>query len=94
MTDKDVEDLKFVAGNADIVALSFVNSVKNVQLLRKHLNMLGKVQLGIVLKIEIRRSFKNLPFLLLEIMKVPRWGVMIARGTLPWNVDFSVKLRH
>jgi pyruvate kinase len=89
MTDKDVEDLKFIAGNADIVALSFVNSVKDVQLLRKHLNRLGKVQLAIVLKIETQKGFKNLPSLLLEIMKAPCCGVMIARGDLAVECGFE-----
>ena len=89
MTAKDVEDLKFVANNADIVALSFANSVKDVQLLRKHLKRITKRQLGIVLKIETRRGFENLPSMLLEIMKVPCCGVMIARGDLAVECGFE-----
>ena len=89
MTVKDVEDLKFVANNADIVALSFANSVQDVQLLRKHLNRIAKRQLGIVLKIETRRGFENLPSMLLEIMKVPCCGVMIARGDLAVECGFE-----
>jgi len=89
MTAKDVEDLQFIASHADMVALSFANSVRDVQLLQEHLNKLGKQQLGIVLKIETRRGFENLPSMLLEIMKVPCCGVMIARGDLAVECGFE-----
>ncbi|QWU17007.1 pyruvate kinase [Paenibacillus sophorae] len=89
MTAKDVEDLEFVAGHADIVALSFANSVEDVQLLRKHLYELNNQELGIVLKIETQRGFENLPSMLLEIMKVPCCGVMIARGDLAVECGFE-----
>lgn len=89
MTDKDVEDLEFIASNADMVALSFVNSVQDVQLLSEHLTILDKKQLGIVLKIETQQGFENLPSMLLEIMKVPCCGVMIARGDLAVECGFE-----
>lgn len=89
MTAKDVEDLKFIASHADMVALSFANSVRDVQLLQEHLTKLGKQELGIVLKIETRRGFENLPSMLLEIMKVPSCGVMIARGDLAVECGFE-----
>lgn len=89
MTDKDVEDLQFIAGHADIVALSFANSVEDVQLLRNHLTELHNRELGIILKIETRRGFENLPSMLLEIMKVPGCGVMIARGDLAVECGFE-----
>lgn len=89
MTDKDVEDLKFIAAHADIVALSFANSVEDVHLLREHLAGLNKEQLGIILKIETRRGFENLPSMLLEIMKGPSCGIMIARGDLAVECGFE-----
>ncbi|MDR3600484.1 MAG: pyruvate kinase [Desulfosporosinus sp.] len=89
MTTKDVEDLKFIASHADMVALSFANSVQDVQLLQEHLTKLDKRQLGIVLKIETRRGFEKLPSMLLEIMKVPCCGVMIARGDLAVECGFE-----
>ena len=89
MTTKDVEDLQFIASHADMVAMSFVNSVREVQLLQEHLTKLGKQHIGIVLKIETRRGFKNLPSLLLEVMKVPCCGVMIARGDLAVECGFE-----
>lgn len=89
MTPKDVEDLQFIANHADMVALSFANSVGDVQLLKEHLTKIGKQQLGIVLKIETRRGFENLPSMLLEILKVPCCGVMIARGDLAVECGFQ-----
>lgn len=89
MTSKDIEDLKFVAIHADMVALSFANSVQDVKLLRTHINRITKRQLGIILKIETQRGFENLPSMMLEIMKSPCCGVMIARGDLAVECGFE-----
>src|SRR5262249_58948937 len=50
--------------------------------LQRHLARLGKPRLGIVLKIETRRAFENLPTLLWAAMRSEAVGVMIARGDL------------
>jgi pyruvate kinase len=42
----------------------------------------GGSSVGIVLKIETRKAFENLPRLILAAMRSPRVGVMIARGDL------------
>lgn len=89
MTAKDIKDLKFIVNYSDMVALSFVNSVSDIQMLQDHLTDLGKKQPGIVLKIETKRGFENLPSMLLEIMKVPHCGVMIARGDLAVECGFE-----
>jgi pyruvate kinase len=89
LTDKDREDLTFVATHADLVALSFVNSADDVRELRSILEPLGDKQPAIVLKIETRRGFENLPEMLLEAMKAPRCAVMIARGDLAVECGFE-----
>ncbi|AGK95685.1 pyruvate kinase [Clostridium pasteurianum] len=89
MTDKDVEDLKFIADHADIVALSFANSVQDVKLLREHLNIISNEKLSIVLKIETQRGFENLPSMLLELIKLQNCGIMIARGDLAVECGFE-----
>jgi pyruvate kinase len=89
MTDKDRADLAFVARHADMVALSFVNTVEDVRTLRELLTPFGESQPAIVLKIETRRGFENLPAMLLEAMKAPRFGVMIARGDLAVECGFE-----
>ncbi len=82
LTGKDVEDLAFVVRTADIVSYSFVRRVDDVDRLQAELKRLGHPELGIVLKIENRQAFENLPRLLLAAMRSPATGVMIARGDL------------
>jgi pyruvate kinase len=89
MTDKDRADLAFVADHADMVALSFVNTVDDVRTLRELLAPYGDRQPAVVLKIETKRGFENLPGMLLEAMKAPRCGVMIARGDLAVECGFE-----
>ena len=89
ITDKDREDLAFVGAHAHMVALSFVNSVQDIRDLRAVLEPLGDRQPAIVLKIETRRGFENLPVMLLEAMKSPRCAVMIARGDLAVECGFE-----
>ena len=89
LTDKDRDDLEFVATHADMVALSFVNSVEDVRALRELLDPLGDAQPAIVLKIETRRAVDNLPAMLIEAMKSPRCAVMIARGDLAVECGFE-----
>ena len=89
LTDKNRADAGFVAEHADMVALSFVNTVDDVRALRELLTPFGDRQPAIVLKIETKRGFENLPAMLLEAMKVPRCGVMIARGDLAVECGFE-----
>jgi pyruvate kinase len=82
LTEKDKADLALVAQEADMVGLSFVQQAADVDALRSCLNELGRPELGILLKIETRRAFENLPELLFSVMGVQAAGVMIARGDL------------
>jgi pyruvate kinase len=82
LTDKDITDLDFVVQHADLVGLSFVKRPDDVCALQAQLARRGAEQLGIVLKIETRVGFEQLPNLLLAAMSGPRVGVMIARGDL------------
>jgi pyruvate kinase len=89
MTEKDRADLSFVANHADMVALSFVNTVEDVRAVQELLAPFAERQPAIVLKIETKRCFENLPAMLLEYMKAPRCGVMIARGDLAVECGFE-----
>ena len=89
LTAKDLQDLEFIAEHADMVALSFVHEAADVHLLGGQLERLGHGELGIVLKIETRRAFEQLPSLLLAAMRSPRDGVMIARGDLAVEVGWE-----
>jgi len=82
LTDKDLQDLIAVAELADIVEMSFVSNPADIVRLLTALDELEATETGIVLKIETRRAFENLPELALTAMRRPRVGVMIARGDL------------
>jgi len=82
LSAKDLADLEFMAHHADMVSLSFAQDVKDVAALQKRLTALGRGDLGIVLKIETKQGFENLPGMLLQLLAWPRGAVMIARGDL------------
>lgn len=89
LTDKDIADLEVMAGKIEMVALSFVRSPRDVETLQFHLQRLGIPETGIILKIENRAAFENLPAILLTAMRSLRIGVMIARGDLAVEVGFE-----
>jgi pyruvate kinase len=89
LTEKDLEDLAFVAKHADMVGLSFAHNAGDVELLIEKLGQLGRKDLGIVLKIETRAGFEQLPAMLLAGMKSSGLGVMIARGDLAVESGFE-----
>jgi len=89
LTDKDLEDLSFVTQHADVVELSFSNVARDVELLEQYLAPRRSPTPAIVLKIETRRGFENLPDMLLMAMRWPCCGVMIARGDLAVECGFE-----
>ncbi len=88
-TDKDREDLDFVAHHADSVALSFAQRVADVRAVQQRLAELGAPRMGLLLKIETRRGFEALPRLLLEPAGEHPLGVMLARGDLALEVGYE-----
>ena len=82
LTEKDIEDLAFIARHSDLVGYSFVRSANDIRELQQRLAEVNGEHLGVVLKIETRRAFDELPNLLLAAMHSPCAGVMIARGDL------------
>jgi pyruvate kinase len=86
---KDLQDLEFAARHADMIGLSFTNGPADVRALHQHLNKLGRDDIGAILKIETKRGFTSLPAILLEALKFPDCGVMIARGDLAVECGFE-----
>ncbi|MFC5272341.1 pyruvate kinase [Adhaeribacter terreus] len=82
LTEKDKHDLDFVMKHADIVNLSFVNHPDTVLVLQDLMEKNGATKTGIMLKIETKEAFRNLPHLLLAVMRRYPAGIMIARGDL------------
>jgi pyruvate kinase len=89
LSEKDLQDLEFAARHADMIGLSFANSPNDVRALRKRLQELDCAHVGVVVKIETKRGFANLPGMLLEALKFPACGVMIARGDLAAECGFA-----
>ena len=86
LTAQDRDALAFVAQHADLVGLSFVRAPEDVDALHR---ALGQRVLGIVLKIETKAGFENLPRILLAAMRRPPVAVMIARGDLAVELGFE-----
>jgi pyruvate kinase len=89
LTPKDLEDLPFVASHADLIGYSFVRHAEDIHQLQHRLADLKAERLGIILKIETRHAFAELPKLLLACMRTGRFGVMIARGDLAVECGFE-----
>ncbi|WP_345229343.1 pyruvate kinase [Mycolicibacterium helvum] len=89
LTDKDLADLAAVIELADFVQFSFVREAADVIRLFDELDRLGDHDLGVVLKIETRQAFEQLPQLLLTAMRRRRVGVMIARGDLAVETGYE-----
>lgn len=81
LTEKDKQDMEFVNKYADAVNFSFVNDENDVDQLHNVMTD-ENPNLGVILKIETQKGFKNLPRILLRAMKKYPIGVMIARGDL------------
>lgn len=82
LTAADRHHLDFVAEHADAVSLSFIREPADIRLLQEALQQYPDKQLGVVIKIETKRGFRNLPHLILAAMRSYPAAVMIARGDL------------
>jgi len=82
LTADDLEALKFIVQHADVVGYSFVRTESDVRQLVERLEELDGGRLGLILKIETRKAFDNLPKLMLAAMRRRSIGIMIARGDL------------
>jgi pyruvate kinase len=89
LTAEDESYLPFIAAHADLVAVSFVRSVADIEHILKALDEVGADDLGLVLKIETAQGFRALPSMLLAAMRHARLGVMIARGDLAAEVGYE-----
>ena len=82
LTETDTSNLEFVALHADAVSLSFIRKPEDVEQLLTELDRLGADSLGLVIKVETSKGFKNLPKVMLAAMRRYPVAVMIARGDL------------
>jgi len=86
---KDLSDLAHVSVWADAIELSFAQREEDVLELQSALRRHGAEHLAVILKIETRRGFDELPRLLFAAMQGRICGVMIARGDLAVEIGFE-----
>lgn len=89
---KDLDDLDFVARNADVVGFSFVQRVDDVLLMQSELAARrgpGAPAQALMLKIETPLAVRNLPELLVAAGSRNPVSVMIARGDLAMEVGLE-----
>jgi pyruvate kinase len=92
LTDKDRQDLDFVAIHADMIGYSFVQKASDIEMLQWELKQrLGKnwKKPAIVAKIETPTALKNLPELIIHGAGKQPFGVMIARGDLAVEIGYQ-----
>ncbi|MGH3625008.1 MAG: pyruvate kinase [Sciscionella sp.] len=78
LSEKDIEDLEFALGlGVDFVALSFVRSPADADLVHQVMDRVGKGQLPVIAKLEKPEAVDNLEAIVLAFD-----GVMVARGDL------------
>jgi pyruvate kinase len=92
LTEKDLQDLDFVATHADIIGYSFVQRPADIELLQQELdNRSGgrRPRPAIVAKIETAIAVCNLPELIIHAVGKQSFGVMIARGDLAVEIGYQ-----
>ncbi len=91
LTEKDIEDLAFVAMNADGIEFSFVQSADDIDDLQRALAAIRPdwQSLSLILKIETTRALGNLPDMIVRASARQPTAVMIARGDLAVEIGFT-----
>jgi pyruvate kinase len=78
MSEKDIEDLEFALQlGVDFIALSFVRSPADIDLVHQVMDRMGKGRLPVIAKLEKPEAVSNLEAIVLAFD-----GVMVARGDL------------
>jgi pyruvate kinase len=91
LTNKDRQDLDFVAHHTDIIGYSFVQEAADVDALQAELakRLSNPEKIAIIAKIETRRAVENLPELIVHAAGKQPFGVMIARGDLAVELGYQ-----
>lgn len=93
LTEKDLQDLDFVAHHADMIGYSFVQTAEDVQMLQQALQARTTPErlahIALIAKIETVLAVRNLPEIIVQIGQLQPVGVMIARGDLAVELGFQ-----
>ena len=91
LTAKDLEDLDFIAGHADGIEFSYVQSADDVAELQDELASRRATwrELSLILKIETIRAVRHLPEIVVRAAGRQPSAIMIARGDLAVEIGFA-----
>jgi pyruvate kinase len=95
LTDKDRQDLDFIAAHADdidIIGYSFVQKPQDIEILQRELEarLPNNASIpAIVAKIETPLAVTNLPELIVQAAGKQPFGIMIARGDLAVEIGYQ-----
>lgn len=89
LTDKDLQDLDFVAGEADLVGYSFLRDAADMDRLGAELEARGAGGMGRIAKIENRQAVAHLPEIIVHGAAKAPFGLMIARGDLAVELGWA-----
>lgn len=92
LTEKDYQDLKFVAKHADVIAFSFIRSADDIETIEEALGKElteEKAQLPIVAKIETAEAIDNIPSIIASASARRPFGIMVARGDLAVEIGYE-----
>lgn len=85
MSEKDIEDLEFALRlGVDFIALSFVRSPADIELVHKVMEQVGRTGVPVIAKLEKPEAVENLEAIVLAFD-----GVMVARGDLGVEVPLE-----
>ncbi len=90
LTEKDLQDLDFIADHTDIIGYSFVQEASDIKRLQQELEARNPGhEIGLIAKIETQVAIKNLPELIVQAAGHQPFGVMIARGDLAVQIGYQ-----
>jgi pyruvate kinase len=89
LTDKDLADLDFVAGESDLVGYSFLRNAADMDRLNEELALRGAAAMGRIAKIENRQAVAHLPEIIVHGCATAPFGLMIARGDLAVELGWA-----
>lgn len=92
LTPKDLEDLDFIAEQADAIGYSFVKHAGDILLLQQELERrIGPKAhtIPLVAKIETTEAIENLPEIIVQAASRQPFAIMIARGDLAIEVGYA-----
>ncbi|MGZ3489199.1 MAG: pyruvate kinase [Isosphaeraceae bacterium] len=87
LTSGDIDNLDFVAKNADIIGYSFVQRREDVAMLQEELERHGRLP-ALMAKIETAEAVRNLPEIIVQAARHQPLAVMIAGGDLAVNIGY------